>query len=695
MTPPLLLLALALSSARASDYPLPAPPAVSTATEVLDYTADHLDYASTSTVLHLKGHVVLHESTWTIKSDELWLDTKDRTARSQGYILVESSRAAASGASGSFDFAEHTGVLNETRAGFDQWRVKARRANLSESKKLDYESANFTSCDYIPPHYHFHATKMWVVPKKYMFARNVVFYIGPVPLFYTPFFYKSLEPSGLIRMKLQPGYDRRNGAFVKGTVLLSPWRHTYGKLYLDEYSSQGLGHGAELEHRNGASRAGIWVYHIKETSTRKDRWAAIGDGYQVLASSLAAQFRAEDQSDAAFNNDYSRASLFPLTPQLINNGAITYRMRRSSLRLSYSRLDNSTSDSKWQKVAESAPRLDFQTQAIKVGKLPWLNTFTGFIDNTYAAGQPFIQRSANGAWEATRTVPLVKGRLSFTPRTLYSETAYNRFDEPADNMSTSTVQDVFVGRLTGEGTLRWRSPVGDWDLDHLYTMRQKADAMARDAGGIDHGVEANITTLTDAIRPNRQVLFRIVSGYDYRIFRDHGIGFRDRVQPITSDVSYAPNSRLNFSLRDAYSLSQGNESLVANAQKGDERGSYASVGFGANKQYNTRYFVNNEFGYAPSSGTWRAAAALRSEVFSNGGPGRVSHLHVFEKEISLTKNWHDFYGRAQIRFRPGGVREFQIRAELKFGKERPDQPPRRDWESEWFPERAGPFVDRP
>src|SRR5207302_8812744 len=56
-----------------------------------------------------------------------------------------------------------------------------------------FRSADFTSCDTVPSHYHFHSTRLTVVPHKYLFARNTVFYFRKVPLFYIPFLYKRSE----------------------------------------------------------------------------------------------------------------------------------------------------------------------------------------------------------------------------------------------------------------------------------------------------------------------------------------------------------------------------------------------------------------------------------------------------------------------------------------------------------------------
>jgi len=286
--------------------------------------------------------------------------------------------------------------------------------------------------------------------------------------------------------------------------------------------------------------------------------------------------------------------------------------------------------------------------------------------------------------------------VSFTPRLAYRQTYFNRFDSLADFSSTSTVRDAFVGRYAAQGTLRVASPLGDWDLSHLHERRQRPDSFSDDAGAPDHGVETNLLTLTDAFRPARTVFVRASSGYDFRVFRDRTLGFRERVQPIVADVLYTPRRALSLSLRDDYQLGVGNRQFLASALWGEEEGAHLGGSAGHSLSDAEKYLFSAELGYAPSSSsaTWRAAAVLRSEASTPGGPRRLSGWHLFEKELLLVKTWHDFYTRLLLRLRPGGVKEVNLRVDLRFGSVK-DRVPKKDWESEWFPERRSGALERP
>ncbi|MFA6318272.1 MAG: hypothetical protein WC943_12745, partial [Elusimicrobiota bacterium] len=51
------------------DYPLPEAPATR-----VTYAADHFEYDESSAVMHLKGRVLLKESTWTVRGEEFWIN---------------------------------------------------------------------------------------------------------------------------------------------------------------------------------------------------------------------------------------------------------------------------------------------------------------------------------------------------------------------------------------------------------------------------------------------------------------------------------------------------------------------------------------------------------------------------------------------------------------------------------------------
>lgn len=680
------------STHSSSAWELPPPPA----DEHLEYEADHLDYSQETSELHLSGNVRVKESTATIRASELWLDTKRRTGRAEGRLLVDDGVSAVYGEGGTFDFERHTGVLTRAKAGHGNWRVTGRSVEMGTGRRVDYRGANFTACSLDPrPHYHFRATSLTVVPKKHLIARNAVFYLGRVPIFYFPFLYHSLKDRHVLRFRVQPGYDRRSGGYLKGTLTTGHGPDVTSKLFVDYYTAQGLGLGGELIRHQGAdSRGGLFGYRIRETHNGQERWGLFGDGYQALSSSFSAQGRLQVQSDADFNNHYARSSLFRVTPELLNSGAVVYRNRTLTTRLSYDRRDVADeSRTKFLKDRESYPRLDVLTSPLTFWRLPWLNTFSAFADNNYQRDRPYLERRAGGEWEITRTVNLARG-LSLTPKLAYGQTYLSRYDQLTSLASTSTVLDAFVGRYRAEGNLRLNSPVGAWDLQHFYKMRQRPDEFAEDAGALDYGVETNLTALQDTYRPTRNTLLRVGSGYDWRRFRDHRVGFRERVQPLFADVVYTPRYDLALTLRDEYRLEGGNTSLIADGRYGDSDGNFLGASFSYNDAQPQNYYASTEFGVRSSSDSLQLGGAFRGLAASSGGPGRLHSLSLFEKELFVAKRWHDFYTRVLGRLRPGGVKEVQIRVELVLPAFTKKEAPR-DWEREWFPARRKMEGDRP
>lgn len=672
------------AAARAEDYALPVPPPGPR----LDYAASEVEFDADRQLLYLRGQVVLNESTWTVKGKELWIDTSLRRGRSEGPLLVEDGISAVYGESGEFDFAKHTGRLQHTSAGHADWRIRAKEAKVGENRRLDYLGGDFTSCGAKPPHYHFRASSITVKPKKHMIARNVLFYLGGAPVFYLPFLYKTLSPRHYLRWKTQPGFDRRNGPFLKNTLTTDHGDTVYSKLYADYYMKQGIGLGGELHRRDGEdSRGALFGYTIKETSTDDRRWALLGQQYQTLFSSTSFQGRLQVQSDSDFNNNYARSNSFRVTPELVNSGAFTHRFKSATARLSYSRLDTASEDRRrFLKTTESYPRLDIISSPLRFGRLPWLNTIVGFADNTFKVGRPYTEKTVGGGWEATRTFAVMRG-VSLTPKVGYQETYYSRFDRQVVG-STVTILDAVIGRPAAAGTLRFDTPLGGVDVTQSYRERLRAGRFQQDRGAIDKGVEENLLTLTDVFIPAPRMYARLSSGYDFRTFRDRTVGFRRRVQPITADASWAPTARLNLTVRDEYALDEGNRAAILDARWGDDEGATVGGGFAWNAADSRKYVASFDFAVAPSSPTWRLAFGVRAQAESSRGISGLHGWRVFEKEFSWTKRWHDFYTKVAGRFRPGGVGEASIRVDFKFGTFDPKQAPRRDWETELFPERA-------
>ena len=533
------------------------------------------------------ARVKVYDSTWTIHSRELWLNTETRVGRAIGPLDVEDAFSRLDGAAGVFDLGTNEGTVEDVEAEYAPWRIRGRQARVDRRREIFYTGARFTSCNAGRlslkgpiPDYHFRATSMHVKPKCYLTAWNARFYLGRVPLFYFPFLWKSLDPDPTLRTRFEFGHDNRGGYFTRTTTLYSPGRAWQGKLYLDYYSLLGLGVGNQLEFNKGPEAHGtLYGYQIADQRTGTRRWTLLGDHYQTFASSWAVQGRLQAQSDPDFNNDYTRSNAFRVTQQLANSAALVRRTNTYTTRLSYSRLDDAdpARPNIFLKTSETLPRLDVQTAALKPLGLPALHTFSAFAERDFARGQGFQQNTAGGAWEVTQNVRVAR-RVSFTPRGALSETYLQRYDVAQSSVVTQSFLDTFTGRFDLGGTLRLSSFLGDTDLTELFRRRLKPDSFETDAGAVDYGIESNLVSLTHAFRPNPRVYTKLTTGYDLRNFRGQTIQTRDRVQPIGADLTWLFSRRWSFAVHDAFRPGEGNQNIFLEADWDDLNGRFARFG---------------------------------------------------------------------------------------------------------------------
>ena len=679
--------AAAQSTAPAADFILPEAPVSSPVV----YSADYFEYEGSTTgadaQILLKGAVELKGSTWTLRGSEVRVDMQTRMARARGTFEVDDGMTVLRGEEGEFDLADRSGWVGDVRAEYPPWKVWGRRGSLDAEGKGHFKGALFTSCDGLPPHYHFRSSSLHITPRRYMTAYNVRFYVGKVPVFYSPFLWKSLKRKRLLRTRVIPGYDKRNGGSLRSNTLFSITPSLYGKLFLDGYSEQGFAAGSEVQfHPSEDSRGALYGYHVGDDELGRDRWTLLGSQYQSFGSSYAFQGRLQAQSDPEVNNNYVRSSAFRVTPELVNSAAFVRRTALTTTRLSYARSDTGAPGGRFAKAQESTPRLDWQTAPLSLPKVPLLFTFSSFADNTYDRARGFQQHAVGAGAETTQTVNLARG-VSLTPRAALREVYEDRREALTTQRSTEVLQDVYTGFYELGTNLRLDSLVGAWDLNYGFIGRTRPDTVRHDAGAPDYGVEKSLLSVSDALRPDRRLMLRFSSGYDYRPSRLDDRGFRQRILPFTGDMTFFAPHGIQLSLRDEYQLEQGNRAVLFQADRGERDGNFGSVGFSHTLDRPDLYFAAVEGGWAPKSSKWVFQGALRQLVRTPGGFDFRGY-QLFEKELAVTRDFHDFHTRALMRLRPGGVKEFLIRIDLMTGRAPERRIERKDWEREWFPWRG-------
>ncbi len=667
----LLTILLALAALPAAAYDLPS----STGTHRVAFSADDASFNEYSRVIDLEGNVKLEEYSADDKPQKLIrarllsVNMASRTVVSPSDFVMDDDTGTVYGKSGFMDYGTETGRIDDGRFAYKNYIFRGRTIEFDRDG-YRYKRASITSCDEEPPHYRLRASRIYLKPGRYFLAYNTVFFLGKVPIFYFPVLYKPMGGGTPFVSIFKPGYDERNGFFIKSSYVYRVNRETRAKLYLDYFQRRGFGTGAEVDFRRPEKNiTDVSIYRIKEYGVVKDRWGMNGGYWHRLNrfnESDPAQYYSQGffrlLSDPKVNNDFFRSNPFAVSPDEQASVAVTRTTGYTVTRVSaYGRETHSADYSSFRKANSSIPRLDFNTVPFKVLKLPVLNTFAGYFENARDEGQPFTQKRGDAAWTLSQSIPLAK-RVTLSPSVYYDQSVF---------ISTvSGGNDRWVGRYGGGATLRYDRMWGTFDLGYVYRRRLRANKLENDSSAADKGQETESLTAQLFLMPRFNTYFKLSSSFDLRDY--YSAKFTRRLAPVTGEVFYAPRAGLDVYAEDSYSFAEGNKSFVTQVNIGGQE-NYIGGGI-ANYSTDPRaWIVSNTFGFRPwRMAGWRAEAVLRYRLSSEGHL-RFSEIRFFEKGLTMYKDFHDFRTKWDFRERSGGVKEFFFYVSLKM-----NEPSRKD-----------------
>jgi lipopolysaccharide assembly outer membrane protein LptD (OstA) len=648
----------------AAAYDLPS----STGTHHVQFESDFANFNEYSRDIDLEGNVKLHELSPEgrqlkfIRARYLTVSMASHTVISPSDFVMDDDTGTVYGKSGTMDYRSDSGHIADGRFAYRNFIFSGRVVDFTREKYI-YKKASVTTCDAEPPDYRMRSTRIYLVPGRYFLAYNNVLFIGKVPVLYLPILYKPLGAGTPFVSIFRPGYDKRNGAYMKSTYLYRINRETRAKVFLDYFSRQGLGTGAEFDYKKPEKDiTDISAYRIREYGQTKDRWGLNG-GYWHLFNrfneSDPAQYYSQGTfrllSDPNVNNNFFRSNPFAVSPDEQASLALTRKTAYTVTRLSASGTETKSADSTvFQKSNSSIPRLDFNTIPFRVLGLPVLNTFTSYIENARDAGTTFTQERGGANWTVNRSVPLVKG-LTLSPSVFYGQSLF------VSTMSTGEIS--WVGRYGGGANLRYEKLWGSLDLGYTLQHRLRTDKMEDDRAAADKGQETSAVTSQLFVMPMFNTYYKLSTSYDMRTY--YTAGFDRRLQPITAEVYYSPRQLMDIFATETYSVHSGTRSFVAQMNFGDKV-NYLGGGIANYSNDPRAWIISNTLGLRPWRGSsWRIEAVLRYRLVSEGGLD-VSDFRFFEKSLILYKDFHDFHTRWDFMERSGGVKEFRFYINLKM-----------------------------
>ena len=647
----------------AAAYDLPS----STGTHRVRFDADEAHFNEYTRVIDLSGQVKLEEVSEgdriqkLIRARNLSVDMTSHTVVSPADFVMDDDTGTMYGQSGFMNYSDNTGIVNGVRFSYDKFIFRGAKVEFDAAKYV-YKKASVTSCEEEPPHYRINSSRIYVAPGRYFLSYNNVFFLGSIPIFYFPVLYRPVGDGTPFVTSLFPGYDQRNGAYLKTNYAYRINPGMKVKAYLDYFSKRGLGMGGEVDYRKPEkTMANVSAYRIREYGATTDRWGLNGGywhSFNRFNESDPAQYYSQSSfrliSDPAFNNDFFRTNPFAVSQDKQASLAFTRKTNYTVTRLSANVRDvrSSTDTTKFYRDSEAVPRLDFNTVPFKVLKLPVLNTFSAYMESGRDSAAEDYQKKARGVWTVSKPLPISR-HVIISPSVFYDQAFFAS--------SAPYQQDYWVGRYGGSVNLRYDQLWGSMDLKYSHTTRLRRDKMVYDAAAPDNGQETRSISGDLFIMPKLNAYFRARSSYDVRDY--YTASFKKRLSPLITEAYYSPRPSLDLYAQDTYGFTGSSNSFVLQATAGGKE-QYIGLGV-ANYSNDARaWVVSNSFGFRPGARSpWRAELVLRYRaVVSADG---LEAFRFFEKSVTLYRDFHDFRTRWDFRSRSGGVKEFFFLVSLK------------------------------
>ncbi|MBI4837571.1 MAG: LPS-assembly protein LptD [Nitrospirae bacterium] len=203
----------------------------------VNITADKLEYPAETNMYIAKGSVKIVYGDAVLTADEAYLNKTTGEATAAGHVVYEDLEAVVTAEKMELNFMTRLGTLY--------------------NGNIFYKSRN----------YHVKITLHESVK-----AKDAVFYVKGMPLFYTPYFWAPLleeRQTGLLIPHV--GFNNTKGFMYKQGFFWAIERNRDATVYLDYFSKKGIGKGLDYRFIESPETSGeLWVYHLRDSDLKRD-----------------------------------------------------------------------------------------------------------------------------------------------------------------------------------------------------------------------------------------------------------------------------------------------------------------------------------------------------------------------------------------------------------------------------------------
>lgn len=613
----------------------------------INFWADRGEYWGKEDKLKLYNNVKVTQEKAELSAKEVTIDLEKKRLfiNEETHFYDQEKEIFAQGLEYNFDIGK--AVFRDSKLIFKPWYLQAKELEKIEEKKYLSRNSALTTCELSSPHYHFQARKLNLILNDELYAQDIFFYVGKLPIFYLPFYYHSLKEKKL-SIQIHPGYSETEGIYFRNKIGYPLTKNTYGKFYLDYFQKKGWGTGIEYNyHPSERLRGSLYGYHIKEKDTLRERWNIRYFHWSSITRDLTLNANANFLSDEYFSRDWFREDW---QRRILDTYTLNFNYARANFtsRLliekkgSYFRGAQNLISSKEEFFV---PRFIFFTQPIKLVSFPAFYNLSFDVANYYerSPNSPdFYRFKGEGKINLTNSFPLSR-LFIFTPMIGFKTSNWGELD------------DVFYSFYLTNLNLRFRPQY--WlffDFGHRYTQE------------ILKEIKENAFTFFGEYCPSLNLSLKFSTGYDF---------LKKEKIDLVNWLTYRPLPYFLIYLYNTYSLEkQEILSWQTEFTLGDLEKKYLLVGLTYSSEPE-KYFLRSGFALSLTK-SWQIEFKLYTDLFGSD--------KYTEKEISLTRDLHCWVANFFYRERPQ-VKEWWFFLSLKISYEAQKKLYPREQEQEWYP----------
>ncbi|RKY39770.1 MAG: hypothetical protein DRP75_01015 [Candidatus Omnitrophota bacterium] len=232
--------------------------------------ADKIEYLQEKSEVIASGNVRAIYKDIELNCRKLRVNTQTKDVYAQGEIVLREGDKELRGENLVYNLDSKKGTLDNGRLFSPIWYGEGKEIEKVSKDGFEIRDGYITTCDPRHPHctnYKISSQKIEIKLKDRVRAKNVLLWIGKIPIFYLPFYSYSLK-NNRPHIRVSGGHSKEWGTFVK-TASRFNIDDGEGYFLLDYYERKGVGEGLTYRYSSDLGEGEILTYYIYERDKLK------------------------------------------------------------------------------------------------------------------------------------------------------------------------------------------------------------------------------------------------------------------------------------------------------------------------------------------------------------------------------------------------------------------------------------------